>query len=135
MRINAGSKLTANDVYEAARVAREHGQDFHIEELAVSPRGAITFYGESFSGKRRVNRQGRSDAYAATWQAWGWFIAELFNRDPNATIGYYKGVRHFRNECQKMHEQRRAYGFRTQDDPGRDISFLDHLNDQTGVGA
>lgn len=127
MRINAGSKLTANDLYEAARVAREHGQDFHIEELAVSPRGAMTFYGESWSGNRRVNRQGRSDAYAAKWQAWGWFIAELFNRDPDARIGQYKGVADFVRQCEEFHQARERYGFRTQDDPGRDISFLEHV--------
>lgn len=121
MRINAASKLTASDLYEAAYVARQHGHDFHIEELAVSPRGALTFYGESYTGKHRVNRHGRSDAYAATWAAWGWFIAELFNRDPDARIGQYKGVADFRRQCQEMH------------DPGHDISFLDHL--ATGLGV
>lgn len=127
MRINAGSRLTATDLYEATIVARNHGYDFRIEELSVGPRGAMTFYGESFTGKRRVNRQGRSDAYAASWAAWGWFIAELYNRDPNARIGHYKNREDFRRSCQQFHDARERFGFRTKDEPGRDISFLEHL--------
>lgn len=142
MRINAGSKLTEADLYAAANIARtQHGQDFHIEESATSPRGAITFYGESYSGKRPTNRG--SGAKAATWVAWGYFIAELFNRDPNAVIGQYRGVEHFKRQCREAREWFERYGEiggrkRPADSLGSDISFLDTLTgvpsyDRTGV--
>lgn len=32
---------------------------------------------------------------AASWTEWGWFLARVFERDPNARCGQYKGVEHF----------------------------------------
>jgi len=43
------------------------------------------------------NRGADGDAYAATWDEWGMFLAELFRRDPDATIpGVYESEAHFR---------------------------------------
>lgn len=38
----------------------------------------------------------RTDAgMAASWTEWGWFIARVFMRDPNARVGDYRGVDDF----------------------------------------
>ena len=36
-----------------------------------------------------------SRIWAATYNEWGWFIAEIFEMDPDATFGYYKGINDF----------------------------------------
>lgn len=128
MRINAGSKLTRADVYAAVAVALEHGQDIDVCELAVSPRGAITFYGYSLNGTRNTNRSDGNKA--ASWSAWGWLIAELYNRDPNARIGQYKSASSFMLQCREANERVRLaehHGYTVRSDTGRDISFLEHL--------
>lgn len=146
MYIKAGSKLTATDLHAAAHhIRQQYGQDFYIEEAVTSPRGALTFYGEAMHGTRRVNRQANSNAYAATWVAWGYFIAELFNRDPEATIGQYKGVEDFRRQCREAHDWFTRYGEdggrkRPKDSLGSNIAFLDTLTgvpsyERTGVAS
>jgi hypothetical protein len=47
--------------------------------------------------KRRYPRGGNdgSGVRGCTYNEWGYFIAELFRIDPEATIGPYKGVDHF----------------------------------------
>lgn len=132
MRITTQSKLTASDVREAASFARERGQDIYVEEIATSPRGAVTFYCEAEHGRYATNRQGRggSTGRAATWTAWGWLIAELFRRDPDARIGQYRGVDDFRRQCSEMrqhHDFRRRAGVSRKAEPGEDISFLEHV--------
>ena len=99
MRIKSGNNFSLQDVREAAKFAREQGHDIWIDELHVGKRGAITVYCESHTGNRRCNgREGR----AASWTAWGWFIADLFAKDPEATIGFYKGVEDFVKQCRQM---------------------------------
>lgn len=34
---------------------------------------------------------GASNIYAATYDEWGWFLAEVFAQDPDAIFGPYKG--------------------------------------------
>ena len=64
---------------------RKHAWDLH---LATDTKIA--------GDKRRHGNPGngrapRSDAYAATYDEWGYFIARLFEKDPNAIFGNYKG--------------------------------------------
>lgn len=50
------------------------------------------------SRSRKFKNSGHSGAdniYAATWDEWGFFIAELFAIDPDATFGSYKGLTDF----------------------------------------
>ena len=112
MRITSKTTLTKLDLYAAERYAQRFGNDIHIDSLAVSPRGAITFYCVSYNGTRRCN--GR-DGFAATWSAWGYLIAELFNRDPSAIIGQYRGREDFIRKCREWQPA------------GQSIAFLDHL--------
>jgi hypothetical protein len=41
--------------------------------------------------------------WAATYDEWGWFIVELFNTDPEAIFGPYKGVRSFHAQTQNKY--------------------------------
>lgn len=48
-------------------------------------------------GRRRVNtgNAGSGADYAATWDEWGWFMAEVFAADPDASFDRYDGVADF----------------------------------------
>lgn len=48
--------------------------------------------------RRRVNTgsTGAGDVFAATWDEWGYFMAEVFARDESAVFGPYDGVDSFR---------------------------------------
>lgn len=122
MRIQSSTTLTEQDVRDAGAVARSHGHDIWIDELLVGKRGGITVYCNSHTGARACNgRSGR----AASWSAWGSFIADLFSRDPEAIIGHYKGVEDFVAQCRD--ERYRTSLYRPNDLKNRDISFLDQL--------
>jgi len=123
MRINAQSKLTSEDVWNAVITARnEHDQDIHIQDLKVGTKGAIQFWCESLNGKYAIGRNDSAGHKAASWTAWGYVIAELFKRDPEARIGHYKNRDHFIEQCEDMANRRNQYQLRT--DKGEDISFL-----------
>lgn len=45
------------------------------------------------TGKRGANSEANGEGiYAATYDEWGWFIAELFDADPDAIFGTYVRV-------------------------------------------
>ena len=48
------------------------------------------------SGRYGAKNSGRygadSTVYAASYDEWGWFIAQVFDADPDATFGPYKGI-------------------------------------------
>ena len=124
--------LRKADVREAARVAREHGYDIQVGELVrVGSRqrtSGLQFYCEAIYGKRACN--GRP-GYAASWAAWGWLIAELFRRDPEAVIGWYKSPAHFSEVCRE--ECERVTQYRPQDKDRQDISFIDYMEEEVTV--
>lgn len=115
----------------AFTVRHELHQDIYIEDCESTHgrrrKHSLNFHCASFSGSRRQNRNGSREP-AASWAAWGWLIAELFRRDPNAHIGQYKGVSDFRRRCQSAHDHRvkyeRRFGENKRSDYGKDISFL-----------
>jgi len=49
------------------------------------------------SGNRGADSEanGGDGHYAATYDEWGWFIAELFSQDPEAIFGTYDGIKGF----------------------------------------
>lgn len=49
-------------------------------------------------GDKRLRRMHRRDDWAATYEEWGWFIAELFAKDENMIFGTYKGWDSFLNQ-------------------------------------
>lgn len=94
------------DVTAALRRAKDAGhvdQGVYFEVLEYagsrSHPGAfevkLGWYGEKVKGDGRRwtntgNRGAGTGNYAATWDEWGWFIAELFRADPGAAFGHYK---------------------------------------------
>lgn len=101
MKIHS-DKLTFHDVLEAGMAARvKHGQDFGIDECGFfhSRKRARGYevYACSLEGKRAsAHGHGRR---AASWTAYGYFIAELFNRDSEAIVGMYADVDAFVDWC------------------------------------
>lgn len=105
--------LTGEDVYAAAAKARgTHGQDIYIDELSTggsrSRARRIELLCNAESGRYATN----SGTYgangynrAASWSAWGYFIAELFLLDPKATIGVYNGLAAFHRTCNAYQPQ------------------------------
>jgi hypothetical protein len=122
MRIQSRTTLKEADVYAAARYARSKGHDIDVASIITAPRGGITFYCSSMYGKRAAN--GRPGERAASWTAWGWLIADLLKRDPNAIVGQYKGVEDFKRQCREYMPK------------GENVEFLRHLPrsyERTGV--
>jgi hypothetical protein len=135
MRINSHSTLTDTDVREAiARAVFVHGQDIHLEELVTGTRGGIQFWCYSQNGKFSTGRNDSHGLKAATWTAYGYVIAELFSRDPNAHIGHYRGRDHF-IRCiyseQRRYILRQSLGVRGSSGVGSDCSFLSLLDTET----
>jgi hypothetical protein len=50
--------------------------------------------------RRRINSgtHGAGNAWAATWDEWGFFMAEVFARDASAMFGPYEGADDFGNK-------------------------------------
>lgn len=87
--------LTYADLLDAVKIARV---DFgRCDEKGSRSRARgfdVTLTGES---RRRPNDQGKGDrdAYAATWDQWGVFLAALFDRDPKMVTPYYEDAKDF----------------------------------------
>lgn len=133
MRINAASKLTLDDVRWAINTARgEYGQDIYLQEGWTGPRGQVQFWCNSAHGKYATGRN-EDTGRAATWTAYGYVIALLFTRDPDARIGHYRSRDHFVN-C--VYAEQNRYIVREsmnwprhrKEGPGSDCSFLSLLN-------
>ena len=69
--------------------SRDHAFEVQLEWLGTKEKG---------DGRRWKNSGNRgaesydngSGTYAATYDEWGWFINELFNRDSELIFGHYK---------------------------------------------
>src|SRR5690606_24885698 len=93
MRIHS-DVLTARDLYEAANAA-ESAEDGEVY-LELSPHGSrkrrrafeVGLEGDGTFNRRRRNpgageRHGEDKGYAATWDAWGRFLAHVVESDPD----------------------------------------------------
>ena len=106
--------LTETDIREAlAKVSRSGKVDPLVDFEVLEGRGSRTrkagyeirlaWYGEKVKGDgRRWSNTGNYGAdtggfYAAKYDEWGWFIDELFNRDPQMVFGHYKDRATFDN--------------------------------------
>jgi hypothetical protein len=92
--------LTQEDVRAAFGRARARGCDIWIESIrSFKPRigryGTEVFaeshHGTKATGHVSAYASGPRDGYprAASWDDWGYVIAELYNTDPHARIGFY----------------------------------------------
>lgn len=97
--------LTRADLFECAvRVNAEFpGVRIYVAlecELVDGPRSRRLehVHLRSEAGTRRPNHAHSgavSDGYAASWTEWGWWLARVFERDPNARCGVYRGLDDF----------------------------------------
>lgn len=90
MRIHSDT-LTPADVYAAADAA---GPGVHVTLTRHGSRSRshaleVKLTGTSSRRPNGGNRGADSDAYAATWDEWGMFLARLFDVDPDATCWAY----------------------------------------------
>lgn len=85
--------LVAEDVQFAVltcRGSRSHARTFDLQlgtrRQFSLPYGYTDRHDRKPNGRRRLSVNGvEGYAYAATWHEWGYFIAEIFSRDPEAT--------------------------------------------------
>jgi hypothetical protein len=119
MRLHSDT-LTESDVRDALDRAKRRG---HVDRLVVFSelvgRGSRTrkngfeirleWLGDKQKGDgRRYTNSGNggagTSAYAALYSEWGWFIAELFDKDADAVFGNYKGRDDFDNQTRWQFE-------------------------------
>ena len=90
---------------------RIHSDTLTYNDLAAaSQRAVVTFteadrkgsrkrhhaYEVKLSGDSPFRQMGNRDEFAATWDQWGIFLGEIFDRDPNATVtGVYRNAEDF----------------------------------------
>lgn len=103
------TKLDIQAVYDSLTVTKARGlmsDDIHFHQFDEQPskshpHGFIIQLGtfDQASGptnsrhyKNTGTRGASSDeqVWAASYDEWGWFIADIFDRDPNASFGHYK---------------------------------------------
>jgi hypothetical protein len=107
------TKLSIQDVYDSLVVTKARGlmtEDVHFHQFTEQksrshPNGFIIQLGtyDQKSGPtnsryyKNTGKRGASSGtnveesvWAATYDEWGWFIADLFDRDPDASFGHYK---------------------------------------------
>lgn len=78
---------------------RANGFEIRLEWIGDKVKGDGRHW--TNSGKRGADSYDNGNGtYAATYDEWGWFIAELFDKDENLVFGHYKGMDHF-NEYTK----------------------------------
>lgn len=98
--------LTVSDVQDAMKRAKDRGG---VDRLVcfdtLAPRGSrsrkngfevrLEWVGTKVKGDgRRFTNSGNggaSDTYAAFYEEWGWFLAEVFDMDPDAKLDRYEG--------------------------------------------
>lgn len=104
------TNLYSRDVREALDRAKASGRvDRLVDFLLLEPKKSrkrengfevrLEWLGEKVKGDgRRWANSGKYGAesysngngyYAATWDEWGWFIAELYRADPSLVFGHY----------------------------------------------
>jgi hypothetical protein len=93
------SKLTGRDLHEALSTSGQAALGVSIDEYDVhnSRSHALRFdvhlIGDGTTSRFKCNsgEYGAGRAYSAGYDAWGWWLADLFDRDPDAWAGPYKG--------------------------------------------
>jgi hypothetical protein len=96
--------LTLTDIREAFTSQYRSGNIVGgIEFITLEERGSrtrangfeIRLGSEYADGIHKRKTNDNSGNYAATYDEWGWFISELFAKDPDAVFGNYKGLADF----------------------------------------
>lgn len=103
------SRLTDYDIRDSvpdrcylAGHYNRHGDWASIHE--AGSRSHERSFSVRLAGSSPYNMQRLPDK-SATWDEWGNFIAELFQRDPSAKIGQYDGVQDFIDQTSSEYER------------------------------
>lgn len=121
MKIHSDT-LTQDDLYNSLFAANDRGRVadsvyFDILDPAGSRKRLRAFEvrlasSEKLPGdNRRLTNSGTRGAgnlWAATYDEWGWIIAEIFKRDPSATVGDYDGVDDFNRRTSRTFTERQG---------------------------
>lgn len=81
--------LVSNNVYLVKferHGSRTHPISFEVQlgsEVYCSIPEPVARYGNV----QKTRRRSQNGKWAATWREWGWFMAEIFDADPNARFG------------------------------------------------
>jgi hypothetical protein len=114
MRLHTNTH-TWRSIHQALDRAKEAGRIPHHVDLITcaeyrsqSRKAGIeiqlgTYVKEPGDGRRWTNTgthgansdQNGAGIYAATWDEWGWFLAEVFTADPHAKCNWYDGKAEF----------------------------------------
>jgi hypothetical protein len=106
------TKLISHEIIDALWDVKKRGLmtrdidfvQFEYENSRTHPNGYLIQLGtdDKTSGptnSRHYKNSGQwgadTQVWAATYDEWGWFIAELFERDPDAKFGHYKSYDDF----------------------------------------
>lgn len=88
--------ITYQDIWNAEKIASVggHGKVYleFVSQGSRSRKNAFEVHleGDGSVSKRKPNDRGNSDRqYAATWSQWGWFLAALYEIDPEMKCAYY----------------------------------------------
>jgi hypothetical protein len=79
--------------------SRKNGFEIKLEWLGTKVKGDGRRW--TNSGSYGANTGG---SYAATRDEWGWFIAELFDKDEHAIFGHYEGMDSFNTQTRYAYE-------------------------------
>ncbi len=114
MRIHT-DKLTRQDLFAAlpCRVdideAMEHGSRKRSHAFEVRLIVWDGGKGTSHPYRRNSGQYGADNAgYAATYDEWGWWLAELFDRDPEMIAAQYKGRSDFHTQTSGNYDRAAA---------------------------
>jgi hypothetical protein len=112
------TKLSSQDIYDSMTVSKARGLmtddirfiQFKEQPSKSHPNGFLVQLGTydqksgpknsryyKNTGKRGAHseRNEGEPVWAATYDEWGWFLADIFDRDPDARLGQYKNKDHF----------------------------------------
>jgi hypothetical protein len=116
-------KITEHDVRRAFTIARDdHHADIWIEDIRTwKPRkylyGTEVFprshHGSRATGHVPARASGPRDGYprAASWDDWGYVIAELYRIDPDARVGFYDSKADFISKVTKYRRPESSLAF------------------------
>jgi hypothetical protein len=100
-------RIGSADIYNATDAAtRNGGGPCTVRPTRMSLRGSrkrARAFDVTLSGSHSHRQNGNRDAYAATYDEWGWFLAHLFTVDPEAIAGPYGGADDFHRQTANVY--------------------------------
>lgn len=149
MRIHTDTLLRERDIHAALQKAKDEGHvSPHVGFKKLEPHGSSRRYvawevqlealvklpgdGRRFGNSGQYGaispNMGHSDVWAATYDEWGWFLASLFDADPDLSTQYYVDLDDFANST-TLNYSHAAQTRTLKDDP---YPYVDKHGDKAG---